>query len=281
MLLQPDRLDQAVSGLARQRPACSAAGTIWIWQIIAAAVAVGLIAGGFSVLPYATLAALSGVIAIPFLCVTLLRVISLREVLASSRTEIRRLGWNSERPPETLPLYTILVPLFREVKVLPGLIQSLQALVYPRTKLQILLVLESIDIETQAAVLAMRLPGNFRVVIVPDQVPRTKPKALNYAVQFARGEYVVVYDAEDRPEPNQLLCALAAFERGPAQLGCVQAQLNIYNPHSSWLTRGIMAQTPVAAPVGCGHDVVFGVCYRSGSKPWRHYHAERARWRAV
>ena len=234
--LQPARLDHAIAGLSRQQPACSAAGPTWIWQVIAAAVAVGLIVGGFSVLPHATLAAVSGIIAVPFLCVTMLRVIALREVIASPRKLMRRQP-AVDSLPETLPLYTVMVPLFREVKVLPGLLQSLQAIVYPRAKLEILLVLEAVDIETQAAVLATRLPANFRTVVVPDQAPRTKPKALNYALQFARGEYVVVYDAEDRPEPDQLLRALTAFERGPPQLGCVQAQLNIYNPGASWLTR--------------------------------------------
>ena len=91
--------------------------------------------------------------------------------------------------------------------------------------------------EMQAAVLATQLPGNFRTIIVPDQAPRTKPKALNYALQVAQGEYIVVYDAEDRPEPDQLLRALAAFRHGPPHLGCVQAQLNIHNPNASWLTR--------------------------------------------
>jgi cellulose synthase/poly-beta-1,6-N-acetylglucosamine synthase-like glycosyltransferase len=89
----------------------------------------------------------------------------------------------------------------------------------------------------QAAVLGMRLPPGFRTVVVPDNAPQTKPKALNYALHFARGEFVVVYDAEDRPEPDQLLRALSVFRRHPPRLGCVQAQLNIYNPRASWLTR--------------------------------------------
>jgi cellulose synthase/poly-beta-1,6-N-acetylglucosamine synthase-like glycosyltransferase len=140
-------------------------------------------------------------------------------------------------PQGPLPFYTILVPLFREAKVLPGLVQSLDALVYPKARLEILLVLEAVDAEMQAAVLAMRLPGNFRTILVPSGAPQTKPKALNYALPFTRGEYVVVYDAEDRPEPDQLLRALTVFRHGPANLGCVQAQLNIYNPRASWLTR--------------------------------------------
>jgi cellulose synthase/poly-beta-1,6-N-acetylglucosamine synthase-like glycosyltransferase len=73
---------------------------------------------------------------------------------------------------------------------------------------------------------------------VPDRQPRTKPKALNYALQFARGDFVVVYDAEDRPQRDQLRRAWEAFRRAPPGLGCLQAQLNIYNPWDGWfLTR--------------------------------------------
>ena len=159
-------------------------------------------------LPDATLAAITALVALPFLCVTLLRLVALREAMAGGGRKGRDRNAGSERLPDRqLPLYTILVPLFREANMLPGLIQSLRALDYPPAKLEILLVLESVDVETQAALLALELPGNFRTLVAPDQEPRTKPKALNYALQFARGDFVVVYDAEDRPEPDQLCAA--------------------------------------------------------------------------
>ena len=50
--------------------------------------------------------------------------------------------------------------------------------------------------------------------------------------------------SEDRPQPDQLRRAGEVFRHAPPELGCLQAQLNIYNPRQSWLTRGIMAQTP-------------------------------------
>jgi cellulose synthase/poly-beta-1,6-N-acetylglucosamine synthase-like glycosyltransferase len=77
----------------------------------------------------------------------------------------------------------------------------------------------------------------MRVLVVPDGMPRTKPRALQYALQLAHGDYVVVYDAEDVPEPDQLRRALAALRAAPDRLGCLQAQLNIYNSRASWLTR--------------------------------------------
>jgi cellulose synthase/poly-beta-1,6-N-acetylglucosamine synthase-like glycosyltransferase len=101
----------------------------------------------------------------------------------------------------------------------------------------VLLIVESIDQETQAALRSAGPARHMRVLVVPDGTPRTKPRALQYALQFAQGDYVVVYDAEDVPEPDQLRRALAALRAAPERLGCLQAQLNIYNSRASWLTR--------------------------------------------
>jgi len=233
------RMEEAVRGLYRRRPASSAGGTmIWTWQLVAAAIAVGLVIGGMSTAPEATIGALAGVAALPFLCVTLLRLAALREVVFAARAGRRAAGRSLPALDDRqLPVYSVLVPLFREANVLADLVRALGALDYPRAKLEVLLILEACDLETQAALLALGPPPGFRTVIVPDGQPRTKPKALNYALQFARGEYVVVYDAEDRPQPDQLRRALETFRRHPPDLGCVQAQLNIYNARASWFTR--------------------------------------------
>ena len=231
-----DRLARAVHGLARHRPVDSAAGPVWIWQVLVAALAMGLIIGGLSVAPLATITVVSTLVAVPFLCIALLRLAALGEVMGARRrlTPAQGIGRIGNH---LLPAYSVLVPLLREASVLPGLVQSLGRLDYPPAKLEILLLLEADDVETQAAVLALDLPGNVRTILVPDRAPRTKPKALNYALQFARGDFVVVYDAEDRPQADQLRRAVAAFREAPGDLGCLQAQLNIYNPRQSWFTR--------------------------------------------
>ena len=220
---------------------------VWTWQRFAAVAAAALIVGGLAIARDATLAALSGIAAVPFLCVVLLRIAALREVvLGGSAPACREVPAPSCVTDEEAPVYSVLVSLFQEAGVLPCLVQALQALDYPPAKLEVLLILEAADLGTQAALQSIRLPPGFRTVIVPDGGLRTKPKALNYALQLARGEFVVVYDAEDRPEPDQLRRALDMFRRGPPRLGCVQAQLNIYNPRASWFAHGIMAQRPQA-----------------------------------
>src|SRR6185503_17856225 len=94
---------------------------------------------------------------------------------------------------------------------LPDLVHGLAMLDYPAARLQIMLVLENDDIHTRAMAEALDLPGNFEIIVVPDRGPRTKPKALNYALAFVRGEFVAVYDAEDIPEPSQVRRALDVF----------------------------------------------------------------------
>lgn len=136
-----------------------------------------------------------------------------------------------------LPIYTILVAMYRESAVVGQLTTALKALDYPAAKLDIKLLFEADDQHTIDTAKALNLPDNFEIIVVPHALPKTKPKALNLGLQFARGEYLAVYDAEDIPEPGQLQEALAAFARGPDTLACVQARLNFYNPQDNWLTR--------------------------------------------
>ena len=143
-------------------------------------------------------------------------------------------------PPATiarLPSVSILVPLHREAAVLPRLIERLKRIDYPRELLEICLVLEEGDTETRDAARALRLPPWIRVIPVPDAPLKTKPRAMNYALDFCRGSILGVYDAEDAPEPGQIRQVVERFHsRGPT-LGCVQGVLDYYNCRRNWLAR--------------------------------------------
>ena len=144
-----------------------------------------------------------------------------------------------EQDDPDLPRYTILVPLRGEANIIGELVKALSCLRYPAEKLQILLLLEQDDAETQAAAAAMDLPGYFQVLIAPDAGPRTKPKACNFGYTHATGAIVTIFDAEDRPEPDQLLRAVAGFRAVPAgdpRVGCLQARLVFWNPRGSWIS---------------------------------------------
>ncbi len=141
-----------------------------------------------------------------------------------------------ESPGETLPVYTVMVAVYREAAVVPQLIAALDAIDWPRSLLDVKLVCEADDHET---IEAIRLAGpgcHVEVVTVPAMAPRTKPKALTYALAGARGEFLTIYDAEDRPHPQQLREAYHAFRLGPPDLVCLQAPLVIGNAGDSWIS---------------------------------------------
>ena len=140
---------------------------------------------------------------------------------------------------DELPVYTVFVPAFQEPEVVTRLIDSLGSLDYPDEKLDVLLLLEADDIETVELAQEGLRNGILRanIVLVPPAEPRTKPKACNYGLQFARGELATIYDAEDLPEPLQLRRAVAAFRQLPHNVVCIQAKLGYHNDRQNLLTR--------------------------------------------
>jgi cellulose synthase/poly-beta-1,6-N-acetylglucosamine synthase-like glycosyltransferase len=140
------------------------------------------------------------------------------------------------------PMYTIFCPLYQEWQVLPQFVTAMSRLDYPKDRLQIMLLLEQDDEETIQHARQMQLPHYFQIVVVPDSKPKTKPKACNYGLGKALGEYSVIYDAEDVPEPNQLKKAVLAFEKSSRNTACIQAKLNFYNPRQNILTRAFTAE---------------------------------------
>ncbi|MDQ6949149.1 MAG: glycosyltransferase [Actinomycetota bacterium] len=138
---------------------------------------------------------------------------------------------------DSLPAFTILVPLYRESRVVAQLVDGIALLDYPQESLDVKLLLEHDDTETQAALNALELPGHFEVLLVPEIGPRGKPRACNAGLRRATGKYLVIYDAEDRPERDQLLKVIAAFQTVPPDVICLQAKLNYFNRRQNLLTR--------------------------------------------
>ena len=131
---------------------------------------------------------------------------------------------------QDLPHYTLIVPLYREAEVAAELVVNLDRLDYPRDRLQALIMLEADDLATQAAFHALDLPSFIQVVVAPPGKPRTKPRACNIALEMAKGELIVIYDAEDAPNPLQLREAAARFAAEADDLACLQAPLRVETP---------------------------------------------------
>lgn len=143
----------------------------------------------------------------------------------------------AELRDEDCPPYTILVPLYREQESVPRLIEGLKSLNYPKDKLQVLLLLEEDDPATIEAVRGQTLPGFIAPLVTPNAFPKTKPKACNLGLARATGEFLVIYDAEDRPDPDQVKKAVLGFRRCGPEVVCIQAKLNFYNQRQNLLTR--------------------------------------------
>jgi cellulose synthase/poly-beta-1,6-N-acetylglucosamine synthase-like glycosyltransferase len=226
---------RAADGLRERNPRFSAATGLIRWQIVALTLLAGLFAGAAVFTPIEAMIVYSAALSAMFLLTILLRL------AAASYACIRHVFGHKTRyrrqPDSALPRYTVLVAMYRETRVLPQLVAGLRALDYPVAKLDIKLVLEEVDAETIAMARALKLPPHFEIVIVPDGTPRTKPRALNYAVQFASGEYLVIFDAEDRPDPNQLRKAAAHFKGARPEVVCLQGKLTFDNAAENWLAK--------------------------------------------
>ncbi len=235
----------------------------------------------------------------------------------------------------SLPTYTILIPLYREAKMLSSIIRNVRRMDYPPDKLDVKILVEEKDSETLEEAKRLGLLGNrdptkillpftsngraggmaverptpsmkvidgkgmivgevadfissdwlpepilivrdgserqleipygfvkairdvvllregfdrlmelnkellkiFDLIVVPEADVMTKPRACNYGLLRAIGEYCVIFDAEDNPEPDQLKKASIAFQRTKADVVCLQSHLNFYNPKENLLTR--------------------------------------------
>jgi glycosyltransferase XagB len=232
-----DAAAEAADGLYERNPVMSARVVLSRGQKITGAIALVLLVTAFLLWPAITTVSVVGVASVIFLASTLFKfVVALRGsrydlVDHVSADEIAALD------DDDLPIYTVLVPVFREARIVGRLVENLGRLDYPAEKLEVLILVEEEDDETQDAIAASDPPANFIMVVVPKGSPQTKPRACNVGLQVARGEFLVIYDAEDAPEPDQLKKTVVAFHRADPSTVVMQAALNYFNARENLLTR--------------------------------------------
>jgi len=184
--------------------------------------------------PYKTAAILAGLVGLFGALIGLLRLAAICLPLAKNHQTVM-MQERSQYGLGIWPRYSVLVPLYKEAQIVPQLMENLAAIDYPQDRLEIMMVCEADDAATLKAVKRhIRTP--FKLIAVPPSLPRTKPKALNYALQHTNGQFVTIYDAEDNPHPQQLKIAARAFFKHP-NIGAVQAPLDYFNSKTNWLTR--------------------------------------------
>ncbi|TFI43023.1 glycosyltransferase [Rhodococcus sp. 1R11] len=229
-------LDDAINRLAVRNPLASAAIAFVPWQKYTAIVAAVLLVACVVFAPIGTLLAVTVLCTIGYLLAMIDRLLLFSRGLDAAAIVTVTDEQARAIPDERLPMYTILVPAYDEPEVVGDLIAAMTGLDYPAEKLQVLLLLEEDDDVTIEAAARSGVSDLVDVVLVPAGDPRTKPKACNYGLHFATGSIVTIFDAEDLPEQLQLRRVVAAFERLPDTVACVQAKLAFHNGSQNLLT---------------------------------------------
>ena len=234
-------LHRAVDGLREDDPMRSAANPVMGWQR-AVLWTLLVVTVAFAIWrPMETAVALIGLCTFGYVFTMLDRVLIFKAGLASAALVISDEEARAV-PDAELPYYTILVPAYNEPEVVADLLGAMAAMEYPPERLQVLLLLEADDEVTITAAQSCTDSESLTIVLVPPAEPRTKPKACNYGLEFATGDIVTIYDAEDLPEPLQLRRVAAAFRQLPDNIACVQAKLAYHNGHQNLLTGWFTAE---------------------------------------
>lgn len=220
----------ATHGLFDWRPDMSARFITYAWQAFLVGLFVAALPPLFWLFPVFTFIALHIGALLFFTACGILKMLA----VAATETLVDQKLIDDD---DDKPVYSILVALYQEAEIAPQLLVALSKIVWPRHRLEIKLICERDDIATLRAIRAHQLRSFVEVIEVPPSLPRTKPKALRYALPLTCGEFIVIYDAEDRPHPYQLLQAWQRFRQGDAHLACLQAPLEITNGSRALLAR--------------------------------------------
>ncbi|SEP45728.1 glycosyltransferase [Mucilaginibacter sp. OK283] len=236
-LLGEKYVKASVYELMRRDPKSSASTTFTTPQLAFLFILLGIVAAGMVLNFKNTSIAINVVISMFFLVAITFKLFL---ALVGSRFELHQAVTKDEVRDVVntdLPLYTVLLPVYKEDKLIKKLIWNLQSLDYPREMLDIKLLIEEDDDKTLKAVQNLDFPAVFEVIVVPFHMPKTKPKACNYGLHFSKGKFLTIYDAEDIPDTDQLKKVVTLFGKLPDHYICIQSALNYFNRNENFLTR--------------------------------------------
>lgn len=228
--------------LSHRRPEWSASQPLTRAQKVATLALLAGLAAAFACCPLRTAQVLIAACTAFYVVLTVYKFVVIRASLSPSAILRFSPSEIAAQEPREWPVFSVLVPMYKEPETVRQMVASLEAMEYPVDRKDVQILLEADDAATLEAARALTLPPGFRVTEIPPSFPRTKPKACNIGLHLARGEYLVIYDAEDLPEKDQLKKAVMAFEASPANVVCVQSRLNYYNPRQNVLTRWFTAE---------------------------------------
>jgi cellulose synthase/poly-beta-1,6-N-acetylglucosamine synthase-like glycosyltransferase len=228
--LAADNIREVVNQLPLEMPHFSAKNVLVPWQGFALGVMV-------TILPLLALWSTAAFLILLHLVTSLLFAGCVLIRVRAAKVARPALNFSYRCAEGPYPVYSVMIALYQEADVVPQLVSCIRKLDWPASCLDVMFICEDADVETRMALEAQALGTAFRVITVPAYGPQTKPRALRYALPLAKGEFVVVYDAEDRPHPGQLMEAFSVFQKEPVGTACLQSPLTISNGASGCLTR--------------------------------------------
>jgi len=140
--------------------------------------------------------------------------------------------------PKVLPYVTVQLPIFNELYVVERLLTKVAQLDYPLDRLEIQVLDDSTD---ETAKIALTLVEELQKTGLDIQhITRTertgfKAGALAYGLEFAKGEFVAIFDADFLPEKDFILKTLPYF--ADKKIGLVQTKWEHLNQNFNLLTR--------------------------------------------
>lgn len=222
-------LHQACYGLLDSAPQCSIHSGLWLRQKALLFTLIILLGAAIS-FKFITINSFLLFFTLIVIAQSVFRIFaSITRMLQTSETKVSRVS------PAQLPKFTILIPLYKEERVVKRSVRAMERLNYPNHLLEVIYLTEEDDIETNRALCPLISRSNFKIICVPNQAPKTKPKALNFGLRYANGDIITIYDAEDIPHPDQLLHVASKYEESGPSLSVVQAPLHAYNGKESWI----------------------------------------------
>jgi cellulose synthase/poly-beta-1,6-N-acetylglucosamine synthase-like glycosyltransferase len=143
---------------------------------------------------------------------------------------------------ESLPTFSIVVPVKNEEKVIGRLLTALSKLAYPTDKQEILII-EDGSTDATPQICMDYAKDHPNVKILQRGFSNGKPSALNYGLVHANGEIVAIFDADNVPDTHALMTVIDYFE-DPA-VAAVQGRTMSINSKENMLTQFISYEEAV------------------------------------
>lgn len=168
--------------------------------------------------------------------VILMLVYAVRHALFSyNRIFGRQRMYFSDIYDSELPFVTVLIPMHNEEQVLQYVLDSLLECNYDRDRLEIIPINDNSTDATAEMLDEYHSRYSFIRPLHRKSDQRGKPAGLNDAMQLAKGEIIIVFDADYRPGKDLIRQLVLAFK--DPEVGAVMGRVIPYNTDKNWLTR--------------------------------------------